>query len=661
MASHQAYIKAYNDTSAHCCIRLYHYNSDYGIESGSFYVVPNSESTNAMTVHFNTGLGSLTVEDYWWASLSPVNQPTDVSWYSSLEDPSDPKLWHENQLQSEDADATMVFNFAESGYTVNLNSGSETKKWLKIGGKMQNSGYNFTNVFVLMLENRSFDNIFAFSGIRGITLANDSSSNTYTVNGKPQTVYASNAAPSCMPTDPGHEFLDVVEQLGGEGATYTVGEYQLAGTTNQTGYAANYATSQTEKTGLPTAAQVQDVMACFDTQSKLPVIYTLATEFALCYNWYSSMPGPTWPNRYFVHGASSAGLDDSPTDGEMVEWFDGGFSYPNGSLYDKLDSLNILYLDNFGDLRRNRNWRIYQDANGSLLGAIPQVTSISGLETTDANSLDDFASDLQQPYPYRYTFIEPNYGNMFNHTYSGGTSQHPMDGMAGGEGLIKRVYEAIRNSPLWEGSLLIITYDEHGGLFDSYIPAAYCVPPGDNPQNDNNKHGFNFAQLGVRVPAIVISPFTAKGEKWSNVCEHSAVVKTVTSWLGLGDLTNRDKHSPSLNQLAQSPLRTDCPTTLPIPVPDDSTTNEIKTSDVSSDALLSASGNHWGFLHVLAKSEFEHSAKTPEDAARIKAHLQTIKTVGQAEEYARSVLEHARQVRAARKAAGQQVARHKNP
>ena len=85
---------------------------------------------------------------------------------------------------------------------------------------------------------------------------------------------------------------------------------------------------------LPQPGQVHDVMACFNTPIQLPIIYQLASQFALCDQWFSSLPGPTWPNRFFVHGASSAGLDHSPSTEEIIEWETVlGFTYPHGSIY----------------------------------------------------------------------------------------------------------------------------------------------------------------------------------------------------------------------------------------------------------------------------------------------------------------------------------------
>ncbi|NER46989.1 MAG: phosphoesterase, partial [Symploca sp. SIO1A3] len=359
-----------------------------------------------------------------------------------------------------------------------------------------------SHVFVLMLENHSFDNIFAMSGIPGIIAATTNDKNSY----DNKDYYVSTGAPVSMPSDPGHEFPDVVEQLSGNKHYPSGGPYPKI---NNSGFVSNYATSTTEG-HVPPIADIGDIMKCFDTPKQLPVIYQLATEFALCDQWFSSLPGPTWPNRFFVHGASSAGLATSPTYWQLFDFETVGLSYPKGSIFDAIKAKKL-------------KWRLYNDYDNQFsddppnciedsLGSIAQVSSIKGIHHKDVHSFSHFASDLKVSYDYQYTFIEPNYGNILNNSYAGGSSQHPMDDMYGGEGLIKATYEAIRNSPLWDSSLLIITYDEHGGFYDSVKPGA-APEPGDgsaSKSNKYNKYGFTFAQYGVRVPAVIVSPLIQK-------------------------------------------------------------------------------------------------------------------------------------------------------
>jgi phospholipase C len=83
------------------------------------------------------------------------------------------------------------------------------------------------------------------------------------------------------------------------------------------------------------------------------------------------------------------------------------------------------------------------------LSGIPRLIAAgSGIELWDMNDLSGFAADLQGTYPWAYTFIEPNYGDVINGSYAGGSSQHPMDGVARGEAVLKQIYDALRSSPL---------------------------------------------------------------------------------------------------------------------------------------------------------------------------------------------------------------------
>ena len=395
------------------------------------------------------------------------------------------------------------------------------------------------NVFVLMLENRSFDHMFAYSGIPGIRCATAQDTNLVGTTRYP----SAPGAPDPMSSDPGHEFKDVLYQLTGTTDPYVPG--QAYPPVTNSGFAACYASSTSEGSP-PDHGHVGDIMLGVDTPSQAPALYTLATRFALCDHWFAALPGPTWPNRYFLHGASSSGLDDSPTDVELGLWTMGeGFRYANGSIFDQLGA---------------GRYRIYHDETGPELGCVPQVTSIRGVHFLDCGNLDHLAEDLNAPdgYPYAYTFIEPSYGDIAASTYKGGTSQHPMDLLSGGDGLVRRVYQQIRQSPVWPHSLLIITYDEHGGFYDS-VPPGRAVPPGDSQPESASRQGFDFSVRGVRVPAVVVSPWIAAGVVDHTEYDHTSVLATLECLFELPALTARDALANDLLHLIGDQLRDDCP------------------------------------------------------------------------------------------------------
>ncbi|MDB5730876.1 MAG: phosphoesterase [Variovorax sp.] len=152
-------------------------------------------------------------------------------------------------------------------------------------------------------------------------------------------------------------------------------------------------------------------------------------------------------------------------------------------------------------------------------------------------------------------------GDTIEHKFGKGNSQHPVGGIAAGEGLIKATYEAIRNSPHWDSSMLIITYDEHGGFYDHVAPGP-AKPSGSK----GSEHGFMFDQLGVRVPAVIVSPLIARGTVEHRLLEHCSVIKTVCQLFNVPFLKHcRDLTSIcGLLHLADLPAaRTDTPARLP--------------------------------------------------------------------------------------------------
>jgi phospholipase C len=487
------------------------------------------------------------------------------------------------------------------------------------------------HVFVLMLENQSFDRLLGLSGIKGTDAAlhqvraidgsNTSMSNSYL--GQPY--FVKEGAPWSLSSDPNHEFEDVFEQLTGqESKDFTPG--QPYPTPTNSGFVQNFVNAK------PKPGDLGDIMSGY-TPDQLPVLNALAKEFAVCDRWFSSMPGPTWPNRFFLHGGSSGGLDHSPTLAETASWeagVPGGFAFQNGSIFDKLKSANLPF-------------RFYRGHN-FLTDDYPIVSALRGITPSQSHSITDFKNDLNNNYTPFYTFIEPSYGNILNNTYAGGTSQHPMDDVRGGEWLIKQTYEALRNSPVWESSLLLITWDEHGGFFDHVIPPA-AVIPGDHPQAGGgtfwdwlksllsiggkksggiNKHGFTFNQYGVRVPALVVSPWVPKNTVDGTVYDHSTIPATLRALKNqLPSLTKRDEQANNvLSLLSLEQTRKDTPLTLPSP-------GEIATPIIpptlSAEAQPLDHGSIPGFAYLALRNNLD-GVTTKQQRLEIRHGYQGLQT-----------------------------------
>jgi phospholipase C len=425
------------------------------------------------------------------------------------------------------------------------------------------------HIFVLMMENRSFDHLLGYSGIAGVSPPDP----------KWQTTPNADDPPA---QDPPHEYGDVQRQIGGSPA--------------MSGFSAQpyWPTSRQGFAG-----------------ARLSVLGTLAARYFLFDNWFSSMPGPTWPNRFFVHAATSGGLDNSPSGVESIvtATIDSlSFSFQNGTVFDRLSDAG-------------RKWRVYHD------DLFPQVLAIRGmidpfrLNTEQFSWLrlagaDFFTRDLNDNYDVDYTFIEPNHAIVTGGV--GGNSEHPKGSVAAGEAFIKYVYEAVRNSPVWPESLLIITFDEHGGFFDRVAPPGAIAPGDDNRNHDRAEEPQNcaFNVFGVRVPAIVISPWLAAGGLGTRTYvakkfDHSAIIRTIFDVFNLdGSLTHRDASMTSFAGLCSlAAMRTDpndVPTELTLPPAPVAAAPAATNGAVA--AALSPDGMTNGFQQIAASLDLAMSA-----------------------------------------------------
>jgi phospholipase C len=465
------------------------------------------------------------------------------------------------------------------------------------------------HVFVLMLENRSFDHLLGNSALTGTDAETQmptklngltgSESNRY--NGKSYGV--SKAADGPANVDPGHEFPDVVEQLAGAGVTFPHGgPYPPV---DGSGYVAAFMRTAGEKA----KADPGEIMRCLDP-SQLPVLVALAGEFAVCDSWFSSMPGPTLPNRFFLLAGSSGGLDHSPTNAEMLEELAiDGFPIRNGTIF-----------------QQPLTSRIYCG------GVLCMSQTLKGVNFTDVHHYSNFAADVSsasRPYGINFTLIEPDYGDVTG-TFLGGTSQHPMDGITGGERLIHEVYESIRSSPVWAKSLLIVLWDEHGGFYDHVLPPA-AVAPGDLPVSPKaNQYGFEFTQYGPRVAAVIVSPLIPRNLIDHRLYDHSSVLATIQALFGLPPLTRRDANARNLLPLASLAAPRATPERLPQPaaVPDAPAAAPDKSGPADA-------GNVPAFLAAALRSDLHLSP--PHHHGGILARVKSLTTLAHADQYIQEV------------------------
>lgn len=481
------------------------------------------------------------------------------------------------------------------------------------------------HIYVLMLENRSFDHMLGFSDLEGTDAATGASTRINGLTGSESNTYknveypVTEGADLVMPADPSHEFPAVVQQLCGPDVQYHGGAYPPI---DNSGFAASYVASGGQDPG--------EIMKGY-ASGQLPVLNALAREFVVCDNWHASLPGPAWPNRMFVHAASSGGLEHSPTAAEIAQWEGfSGFPLPKGTVFDRLNAKGI---------RR----RIYGGDD------FPMVAALKGIHLSDIRHYSLFAGDLHAPsYADRYIFIEPSYDVL--NKYRNGDSQHPLGDVTHGELLIKQTYEAIRNSPVWSSSLLIVTWDEHGGFYDHVRPGP-ATPPADGAPATFNQSGFLFDRYGPRVPALIVSPLIPANLVDHRLYDHASIPATLASVLGFATLTARDANALRLDALCTLPAaRGDAPETLPAPAESliapalTAPTADLSTATVAAPNETVNEGNLPAVVHSAMQQDMALSP--PEARPAIVARVGGLQTRADAFAYLAEVQKKIRPIRA---------------
>jgi phospholipase C len=280
------------------------------------------------------------------------------------------------------------------------------------------------------------------------------------------------------------------------------------------------------------------------TPEVLPFAYSLANTFTLANRWFCSVPGPTYPNRRFLlagtaYGGTVTGLDtllDRPP--------------AHGTIFDQLSDRHISWCDYFTDIpmtcvipsilvkhakHHHRIERFFHDCRTGSLPAVsfvdPAVGSLSSIASAVAalpsfikDALELLGADLQDPAE---------------------TEEDPQD-MYPGELWAHGVIEAVLRSPAWGRTLLIYTYDEHGGYYDHVPPPAAVAPDDIAPKLQPGDPPGDYCAYGPRVPTVVVSPHSRPGGVSDVVHDHTSVLATIEHKWNLPALTNRDAQAATV-------------------------------------------------------------------------------------------------------------------
>jgi len=338
------------------------------------------------------------------------------------------------------------------------------------------------HIFLLMLENRSFDHYFgSMDGVDGFPAD------------------ASNPDATGAPVTPFHmdELCseDVAHSWSASHRQYNGGAMDGFVTTNDPGG--------------------ERAMGYYDERD-LPFYRGLYSTFAMSDHHFCSVLGPTWVNRFYYVGASSFGMthNDPIPDARILD-------QPQ-IIHQRLDDAGIP-------------WAVF-DGDAPFL--FTGFARYAGRRLRRFRPLDEFFERAASGDLPPVVWINP--------AFAGGvdqTAEHPPGDVQLGQEQVARVVSALFDSPLWERSALFITYDEHGGFYDHVAPPAAC-PPGDFPPtlSASDEPG-DFDRYGFRVPMVVVSPFAKASYVSDRVTDHASILRFIESRFLLPALTARDANA----------------------------------------------------------------------------------------------------------------------
>ena len=378
----------------------------------------------------------------------------------------------------------------------------------------------FDHLVCVMMENHSFDNLLGALPILGQPKADGLTFN--------QAGQATNLNPSSDGTVTSY-VLTNTEQPGSVTQTWDATHQQIDGG-KMDGFVESV--SSTEPMG-------------YWTDEVLPFAYSLARTFCLANRWFCSAPCQTYPNRRFLMAGTAYG--DVATDTQSLE----DAPPPNGTIFDRLHAYGISWTNYFTDLPQT--------------GIIPSI-----IESYPANlaPIAQFLADCASGSLPSVSFVDPEFGVLSdigsplasypqvatnpivaevlqNANGLGGDQESPQD-MYYGEAWAYQILQAVLNSPAWSRTLLIYTYDEHGGYYDHVPPPAAIAPDSIPPDLAAGDAPGGYDLYGPRVPGIVVSPYSKPSAVTNVLHDHTSVLATIEAKWNLPALSYRDANATTV-------------------------------------------------------------------------------------------------------------------
>ena len=477
------------------------------------------------------------------------------------------------------------------------------------------------HIVIVMQENHSFDNYFgalAFAPgspyhtpagvdhdghgacregdhrcVDGLSCTVDASGEVHCFNSNidasGHSVFAFHDSRRCVPPDLDHEWLGTHKEANFLHPNDALGDFRSDGFVRQN--------DLTEQLDNGVESPTEDQTMSFYNQKEIPFYYDLAQKFAISDRYFSSLLGPTFPNRSYLLAATSFGHlttnDVFPPPG--------GYKPITGTIFDLLDKHNVTWADYFSDLPQGASFRLFS-ATGADPHFLPlQLFLAQAAGVPGAGPLPEVA------------FVDPNFG-VFG--IKSENDEHPPTDIQRGQAFVSQVVAAVRNGPNWKDSIIFIVYDEHGGFFDHVRPPrapqghartpdgispgqcadlsnvplslqpgggaecsanfvsvsntsvkeaeALCPALAANPTGPFPEQCASFDQLGMRVPFLAVSPFSKPHYVSHTVGDHTSLLALIEKRFlsadedetnGEGDdntrphLTRRDQYANTLEDL----------------------------------------------------------------------------------------------------------------
>ena len=382
------------------------------------------------------------------------------------------------------------------------------------------------NIVVLMQENRSFDSYYGhlakFAGRDDIESAPEDATNPESTAAADSPRHPYQHAPDLCLSDTNHEWYGAHQEYNGG---------------KQDGfYQANHLFAEDGQPAVdPSLLSGERALWWYDERD-IPFYYSLASTFGIGDRYFSSVMGPTWPNRDYFYAATSRGKTTN--------------TRPDLSGLDFPAHDTVI----FHELQRRKvSWEIYVD------GALPAPRIATFLSVSNVfwryvlagkvHGMDDFYEAARNGTLPEVSFLD---GNI--HEDVDGNDEHPPGDIQNGQKLSSDIVHALFKSPQWKDSVLFITYDENGGIYDHVAPPSACAPDDVAPQFETDEDkafdaanpGTGFEQLGFRVPITVVSPYTKKSYVSHKTYDHTSITRFIETKFKMPSLTARDANADAM-------------------------------------------------------------------------------------------------------------------